>query len=345
MWDNTYGGFYQLVDSAGRVPEGPYTFEKRSYGNSFAIYALAAFYKISAQQEVLDIAIKAFRWFDKAAHDDEYGGYFQYLYQDGTPIPRSVLDEGYNAPDKAHVGLKDYNSSIHILEAFTELYQVWPDETLKQRLMEMYKVVSETMYDPRGFLKLHFYPDWTLVKDEELIEIVGESSFYINHVTFGHDVETAFLLLEAAAALGIEEETILPKSKKLVDHALMQGWDSQKGGFYDQGKYTDGKMKIIDQGKNWWAQAEGMNVLLLMHTHFPDHPYHQDFKLMFQYIDQNLLDHQHMGWFSGGIDHHPELKKGAKAQMWKGNYHTIRSLIHCISMLDQESTHQLPDKL
>jgi len=337
MWDNTYGGFYQLVDSTGQVPEGPYMLEKRAYGNSFAIYALAAYYKLSGKQEVIDLAIKAFQWFDQNAHDDEYGGYFQYLYQDGSCIPRSVLEDGYNAGDKAHVGLKDYNSSIHILEAFTELYQVWPDEKLRSRLLEMYQVVSETMYDARGFLKLHFYPNWTLVEDNELIELVGERSFYTNHVTFGHDVETAFLLLEAAEALGIREEEIMPKAKQMVDHALLKGWDDVKGGFYEQGKYIDGKMEIIDEGKNWWAQAEGMHSLLLMHTHFPDQAYFDKFQLIVNYIDVNLLDQQHMGWYSGGIDHNPKLKKAQKAQIWKGTYHTSRSLMRCISLLDENA--------
>lgn len=339
MWDNDYGGFFQLVDSTGHVPTGEYMLEKRAYGNSFAIYALAAYYNISRDQEVLDLAIEAFHWLDEKAHDNEFGGYFQYLKQDGTPIPRSVLDDGYNAGDKAHVGLKDYNSSIHILEAFTELHHVWPDKILKGRLMEMYRIVSETMYDQRGFLKLHFHPDWIEVKDEELTDIIGADSFYTNHVTFGHDVETAFLLLEAAVALNIAEEDILPKAKLLVDHALEVGWDNVKGGFYEQGKYIDGKMKILDEGKNWWAQAEGLNSLLLMHTIYPDDSrnYYEKFELLSKYIDQNLLDQEYLGWFSGGIDHNPELKERPKAQIWKGTYHTSRSLMHCISLLEKES--------
>ena len=51
MWDNEFGGFYQLVDSLGNIPEEPYSFEKRAYGNSFAIYALAAYYEISNDTE------------------------------------------------------------------------------------------------------------------------------------------------------------------------------------------------------------------------------------------------------------------------------------------------------
>lgn len=336
MWDTEYGGFYQLVDSMGQVPEGEYTFEKRLYGNAFAIYALAAFYKISKNEDVLDLAIRGFTWLDTHARDSIHGGYFQYLRRDGSIIPRSVLKDGYNAPDKTYVGLKDYNSSIHILEALTELYVVWPDETLRDRLKEMYEVVSVNMYDPRGFLRLYFHPDWTMVEDRELIDLVGERSFYTNHVTFGHDVETAFLLLEAAEALGIERNKIMPKAKLFVDHALEKGWDSEKGGFYEQGKYIDGKMTILDLGKNWWAQAEGMNSLLLMHQQFPDDPrqYDQQFELLVNYMDQNLLDHTHLGWYSGGVDHHPEIKKSGKANIWKGTYHTSRSLIHCISMLE-----------
>lgn len=338
MWDNKFGGFYQLVDSTGNVPDESYALEKRAYGNSFAIYALAAYYKISKDQEVLNHAIQAFQWLDEKAFDQEFGGYFQYLYEDGSIIPRSVLEDGYNASDKAHVGLKDYNSSIHILEAFTELYHVWPDDTLKDRLTNMYHVVSEIMYDPRGFLKLHFYPDWTLVEDDELIAIAGERSFYTNHVTFGHDVETAFLLLEAAEALEIAENEIMPKAKLFVDHALEKGWDNEIGGFYEQGKYIDGEMKILDEGKNWWAQSEGLNSLLLMHSHFPQDPnnYYEKFELQLSYIDKNLLDHQYLGWYTGGIDYHPEFKKAQKAQIWKGNYHTARSLMHCISMLENE---------
>ncbi len=336
MWDKDYGGFYQLVDAAGNVPDGEYVFEKKLYGNSFALYALAAYYKISQNKEALDLAIRNFSWLDTHAYDTLYGGYYQYLRRDGSIIYRSVLGNGYNASDKAHVGLKDYNSSIHILEALTELYHVWPDDILRNRLMMMYEIVSETMCDSRGFLKLYFHPDWTPVEDQELFDVLGESSKYTNHVTFGHDVETAFLLLEAADALGIEQKNILPKARRLVDHALEKGWDHEKGGFYEMGKYIDGEMKILDEGKNWWAQAEGINSLLLMHKHFPDDPnhYYEKFELLVNYIDQNMLDHEHLGWYSGGIDHHPKLKKARKSQIWKGTYHTSRSLMHCMDMLD-----------
>src|SRR6478735_9559278 len=45
MWDKKFGGFYQLVDRQGNVKNGDST--KTAYGNTFAIFALAAYYKAS----------------------------------------------------------------------------------------------------------------------------------------------------------------------------------------------------------------------------------------------------------------------------------------------------------
>ncbi len=336
MWDEEFGGFFETVDSTGNIPVTMTTIEKRAYGNAFGIYALAAYFKLSQDSEVLTMAQKAFQWLDHSAHDPAYGGYFQYLERDGSPISRDVLSENYQASDRALVGLKDYNSSIHILEALSELYHVWPDDTLRKRLEEMHSIVSGVMMDERGFLKLHFYPDWTLVPDQELIDLAGEAHFYTNHITFGHDVETAYLLLESNHALGRSDNEILPLAKKILDHSLQYGWDEEVGGFYEQGKYVNDSMKILDNSKNWWAQSEGLNTLLLMSKYFPDdsHNYYNQFLLQLDYIEKNLLDQTNKGWYSYGIDAHPEYRDREKASVWKGNYHTVRSAMNCLSNMN-----------
>lgn len=324
MWDTSTGGFYELVDSTG-VPSGPDTLVKRAYGNAFAIYALSAYYQLSDDQEALNLAKKTFRWLDFHAHDKQYGGYFQYLKKDGTPILRE--ENNVSTSDQNQAGLKDYNSSIHLLEAFSALYREWPNDTLHDRLNEMYHVVADTMVDKRGFLKLFFYPNWTQMKGER-----GKKKDEFDHITFGHDVETAYLLLDAAKSLDKPEDEILPTAKKLVDHALTHGWDNENGGFYERGKYIDGKMQILDNNKNWWAQAEGLHSLLLMSTYFPadTNQYFNKFLKQLNYIDQNLIDHKYGGWFSFGIDKKTGAAKMAKAQIWKGNYHTSRALMHCL---------------
>jgi len=342
MWDVEFGGFFETVDSTGRIPDKALPIEKRAYGNAFAIYGLAAYYKLSQDAEVLAVAKRAFAWLDSCAHDKVYGGYFQFLRRDGSPISRDALQEGYESSDKPLVGLKDYNSSIHLLEAFTELYHVWPDDTLRSRLEEMFVIVSGVMLDSRGFLKLHFYPDWQLVSDEEVANLAGDQHFYMNHITFGHDVETAYLLMEANHALGRSESDMLPIAKRITDHALDHGWDKAKGGFYEQGKYINDTMQILDKSKNWWAQAEGLNTLMLMSQHYPDdsHEYYKQFLKQLEYIETNLIDATNKGWYSYGIDERPEFKDRGKANIWKCNYHTVRSIMNYIVMETIESKHK-----
>jgi cellobiose epimerase len=52
-----------------------------------------------------------------------------------------------------------------------------------------------------------------------------------DHVTFGHDIETAYLIYEAAEALGNYDEETASICKMLVDHTIRKGWDAEHGGF------------------------------------------------------------------------------------------------------------------
>ena len=71
MWDNTYGGFHTIVDRQGNVKSGP-TEEKTAYGNSFAIYALAAYYHATQDSSALNLAKKGFIWLEEHSHDPVY---------------------------------------------------------------------------------------------------------------------------------------------------------------------------------------------------------------------------------------------------------------------------------
>ncbi len=120
-----------------------------------------------------------------------------------------------------------------------------------------------------------------------------------------------------------------------MDHPLKYGWDVERGGFYDVGRYVEGTLVITDRKKNWWAQAEGLNSLLLMSELYPEDPndYHKRFLEMWIYIKDYLIDQEYGGWYSYGIDTAPEYRYREKAGIWKGNYHTTRSMVNCIVRL------------
>lgn len=332
MWDKKYGGFLNLVDRQGSDKSNPKA-PKDAYGNAFGIYALSAYYKISKDTSALTLVKKAFRWLEKYSHDPVYKGYYMHLGMDGTPVKRDS-----QIPSTSDIGYKDQNSSIHLLEALTALYEIWPDALVKQRLQEMLYLVRDRITTSRGYLQLFFTPDWKPVSYRDSSRAVILKHKNLDHVSFGHDVETAYLMLEASHALGLTNDTkTLTAGKKMVDHALRNGWDKTLGGFYDEGYYFKGQdtITILLDSKNWWAQAEGLNTLLLMADHFPSDPMHyfDKFRQEWRYIQTYLIDDVHGDWYEEGLDKEPQRKTALKGHIWKATYHNFRALSNCVNRL------------
>jgi cellobiose epimerase len=335
MWDNEMGGFYTLVSREGNpinIEEG-----KTAYGNAFAIYALAAYYKASADPAGLQLAKDAFQWLEAHSHDPNRGGYFQHLARNGDPIRRPP-----GSTSTSDLGYKDQNSSIHLLEAFTELYEVWPDSLVRERLQEMLFLIRDKIVTRQGYLTLFLTPDFIPISFRDSTEEVIMRHRHLDHVSFGHDVETAFLMIEASHVLGLEHDTTTSRiAKRMVDHALANGWDSVKGGFWDEAYYFKDKpgITIITKTKNWWAQAEGLNCLQMMSSLYPDDPmrYGDKFLQLWKYIDEYLIDHVYDDWYAGGIDLQPEMKTALKGHIWKGIYHQYRAMTSCVNRLSADS--------
>jgi mannobiose 2-epimerase len=332
MWDKEYGGFYNLVTRNGQ----PKSTMKEAYGNSFAIYGLAAYYAASGDTGALELAKKGFMWLEQHSHDPKYKGYFQHLERNGTPVVRPD-----STPGTSDLGYKDQNSSIHLLESFTELYSVWKDPLVKERLNEMLHLIRDTMIGNKGYLTLFFYPDWKPVSNRDSSREVILERRNVDHVSFGHDVETAFLMMEASEALGIEhDKKTWEVGKQLVDHSLKTGWDNKLGGFYDEGYYfkdSPGKMTIIRNTKNWWAQSEGLNTLLIFSELYPKDKmnYWDKFRKLWNYTNTYLIDHQYGDFYEFGLDNSPKSKTALKAHIWKGTYHSFRALSNCIRRLEK----------
>lgn len=341
MWDNEYGGFFQTRNRKGDYSSlNGWNDEKRTYGNAFGIYALASLYKLTNDEEILSFAKDVFYWIEKNAYDSYHKGYFQFLLRNGNPFGR---DSEYKSEssDKNEVGFKDQNSSIHLLEAYTELYNVWKEDYLKEQLKSLLQLIRDTITTDKGYLQLFFYEDWTPVSFKDADDKTRKENYALDHVSFGHDYETAFLMLEAAYSLNDYDDTkTLFSAKKMLDHAIKFGFDSEIGGFYDCGYYFQGdnNCTVIKDTKNWWAQAEGLNALLIFSRIFPEETiYYQTFLKQWDYIKKYILDYENGDWFEGGLDKEPHFKKGPKSHIWKCTYHTGRALMNCISLLADEN--------
>jgi mannobiose 2-epimerase len=330
MWDKECGGFFFGLDENGRVCNS-FGDEKHVYGISFGIYGAAAAYAATKDAEALELAKRAFAWLDANAHDEKNGGYYEALTRSGKPILAPPATEKRNDGIGTVYGYKSMNSHIHLLEAFTELYRAWPDKQVEARLRELFLIVRDKIAVPPGCLNLYFTPDWRAVPD---------------HDSFGHDVETAYLLLEAAEALtpprspssqegetkGPRDEKTLSVARSLVDHALAWGWDEKYGGFYDKGGAFSAAYGLE---KIWWTQAEGLNALLLMHEEFGKETprYFEAFGKQWDFIWNHQADHKYGEWYES-VSRAGVAKPGQpKGQIWKAAYHNGRALMNVVERL------------
>ena len=333
MWDKESGGFYQYYPP--RTPDAPAITHKLVYGNAFALYGIAEYAKINPAPEITSWLRKVFSWMEAEAHDAKYLGYHTLIIPDSIrnsadpQIQSEVEKIGWGGPDS-----KDQNSSIHILEALTTVYQVLPEEQVRARLEEMLRLVRDTMVGPGGSLFLYFQRNWTPVDHRDSSrQFVVDNQRY-DHRSFGHDIETAYLLAAASEALyGRVDPRTLDVGKQLLNHTLTYGFDENYYGIYDRGYHFSGQsqIEILNRQKTWWAEAEAWHALVLFSRYFPDEArYSEAATAMWNYIKKELIDPKYGGWYSLGIDENPEIKEKRKASPWKGAYHNGRALIRVL---------------
>ena len=99
---------------------------------------------------------------------------------------------------------KTMNTHLHVLEAFTNLYRIWPDEELRIRIIELLEDFNAHIVDQEtGHLRLFFDEGWQ-----------SRSPL----ISYGHDIEGAWLLLESAevSRKSAPLKNLLMKPKKLL---------------------------------------------------------------------------------------------------------------------------------
>ncbi len=315
MWDAQNGGFFWELDGGVAARGG----EKHAYGNAFAIYALAAHYHATHDARSLELAKRAFVWLDSHAHDAQNGGYFEALSREGRPILSPPSPDQTSDEIGTRYGFKSMNSHIHLLEALSALSKVWSDPTLRSRLRETFDLVRDTIVvSPPGAMNLFFRPDWKAVP-------VNDS--------FGHDIETAFLLVEAAGVLGMpDDKRTWEVARSLVDHTLEFGLDTTNGGFYDAGSAFGG---ISAPDKIWWTQAEALNSLLLMHERFGEQTprYWNAFQAQWNFIQTHQIDAINGGWLGHVTPEGASIPGAVKSDGWTEGYHQGRALLNVSATL------------
>lgn len=224
--DKEYGSIFWSIDSEGQ----PKDTKKQFYAIAFAIYGLAEYSRATGDLEALELA-KSF-YHDIEAHSNDGDGYIEACTREWGVIQDMRLS------DKDQNDAKTMNTHLHILEGYTNLYRVWKDTGLRERLVGLIGIFLDKIIRTDGHLGLFFGVDWTP---------------HSTTVSYGHDIEASWLLDEAAEVLGNKDLTAKVKSVcAKVAAAAMEGFTPEGGMVYEYDPATG----HLDSDRHWWVQAE-----------------------------------------------------------------------------------------
>ncbi len=301
FWDKNDGGLYWLVDFLGR----PLVRDKYVYGQSFGIYGLAEYYLASGDERSLEMALALVQLLEEWARDDEYGGYFEVFEQDwGRRLAKNV--DSVDGPVE-----KTMNSHLHLLEAYTCLLLAWPDRELQGRLAALVRLHLGQIISPAtGHLRLHFTADWRPLNKQ---------------ISYGHDIEASWLLVEAAGVLG--EAGVLAEIQaaalRLAEIVYEQGMDGDGGLLSEPGRTV----------KEWWPQAEALVGFLNAYQLSGQAHYLEAVHTIWAYVQRAFVDQRNGEWLAVG-QAGGGLPDEEKAGMWKTPYHNGRACMELMDRLD-----------
>jgi cellobiose epimerase len=307
--DKKNGGLYWAIDANGK----PTDTRKIIYGQSFGIYALSEYYRATGDKAALDKAIGIYRNMESHARDHENGGYYEEFSSDWQIAKASSMrGNALGAP-----GHKSQNTHIHILEAYTNLLRAWPDDTLRHDLGDLQDVLLTKLLNAKTHhLTLFFSDDWTPYNDA---------------ISYGHDIEFSWLLVESAEVLN--DPARLEKAKAAaVEIAKVT---SAEGVDADGGLFNEGDAKgVTNADKDWWPQAEAAVGFANAWTISNDPRYLRESRRSWDFIEKHIVDHRHGEWFRAVGRNGEPLRWQEKIGFWKCPYHNGRACMELIDRLE-----------
>lgn len=300
--DKENGGVYWSVHPNGTVIEG----KKQLYGQAFCSYALAEYYRITQDQQALDLAIQLYQLIEQYGFDPVHNGYIEAFSMEW----KELGDLRLSAKDNNE--RKTMNTHLHVVEAYANLFTVWPDAGLKKKVENLLQLFETRFMDTQtGHLLLFFTDTW-------------ESRSRL--ISYGHDIEAAWLLPYCARQIGDTAwaEKFEALSLRITD-AAARGRDGDGGLWYEYDPAT----QLLVREKHSWPQAESLLGYYYAWTISGNATYLKWFRQCWQFIQEHIHDPRTGEWYWGVLADYSVIKKD-KAGFWKCPYHNTRALLELI---------------
>lgn len=318
--DQEKGGYYQSVSPEGLVLDDM----KLVYAQGFVLYALAAWYRASGDAQVLSLAKELFAllelrcrvyYNDVPAYGEAYSRDFR-LQRDN---PLSTHG------DEATVSM---NTVLHLIEAYTGLYQAWPNPNVRSALLDLLDFFAKYIYNPAE-KRLNVFLDERLVPSSDIW-------------SYGHDIEAAWLVEYGVDVLEQRGE-FDPEHHDLPDHVrtiCRTLEDSILPEALEDVVLPSGRLGLLHineryQGRNdrsrvWWVQAEALSALLNAGLRREDESYFAKAVSLWQGIEELICDRRIGGEWFEELDQDNKPRQLPRAHAWKAFYHNGRA---CLNVL------------
>ena len=303
--DRQYGGAYRALNARGE----PSDTRKQTYTEAFFIYGLSEYYRATGDKEALQTAKDIFELFEKYALDKEFNGYFEVFTRDWKRTRDKLIGETTDKDEKT------MNTHLHIMEAYTNLYRVWPDSRMKDRLRNLVNIFLDYIIDGKTFHLINF------------MDRKWDSTSSID--SYGHDIESSWLLYEAAGLIG--DKDLLGRVKEVsikIADAASEGLQPDGSLIYEK-NYSTGHVMTV---RSWWPQCEAI-VGYLNAWELTGNEKYLDYSVnCWNYTSNHLVDRKNGGWFSSASESgmHGTDDKGG---FWTCPYHNGRMCMEVVERI------------
>ncbi len=303
--DPENGGFFWSVTCKG----APSDTTKHTYCQAFAIYGLAAYYRLTGSKVALEKAVSLFGIIEGKCRDGI--GYLEAMKADFSPESNEKLSEN------GIMASRTMNTLLHVIEAYAELYRVWPDAALKAAGRAGLEQCLNTVYNP----------------EKRRMEVFFDADFrpLLDMQSYGHDIEGSWLLWDAAETFLVEEER-----EPWKDMCLGLLHSATEHAFTDHGLHYEIVDGQVNTNRAWWPQAEAILGFDFGRRMTGKPEWAERMRTQWNYIRQVIVDPRDGGeWFNELREDGTSLGK-PMLEEWKCPYHNGRM---CLKLIEED----LPD--
>lgn len=293
--DKENGGVFWSVNYDGSVLDDI----KHTYNQAFAVYALAAYYEASKDENALTLAEEIFDLIEEKCTDRH--GYKEAFSRDFKPVSNDKLSENGVIADKT------MNTILHVFEAYSGLYEVKKSEKVELAMRKLLDIFKLKVYNPK------------LGRQEVFFD--SEMNSIIDLYSYGHDIESSWLIDWGTSLLGDDKLTA-----EIGEITSVLAENIYKLAYHKNSVWNECEKGVNDKTRVWWVQAEAIVGFI---NEYEKHPEKKEFleaaESIWEYILTYIKDpRENSEWYWDVDDNGQPSSRKPIVEPWKCPYHNGR---------------------